>query len=115
MASVTTRELVRDLRPSLVLTDDTAYTPRSEILDVCGQLGIPVIRWYSAHQTNVLILKRYTLANRDHDINSLSDASWRVVREMNWNANRSEGLNNRGIKRRLYPQGLVQPGWSAVQ
>ena len=93
MASVTAVErLVRELRPSLVLTHDTAYTPLGQILDVCGQVGIPVIRLHRAHKAGALMLKRYTSANRDHDLNSLSDASWRIAREMYWSADRSEKL-----------------------
>jgi hypothetical protein len=38
------------------------------------------------------MLKRYTLANRDYDLNSLSDASWQAVREMDWDRRRSEEL-----------------------
>jgi hypothetical protein len=38
------------------------------------------------------MLKRYTLANREHDLYSLSDASWRAVRGMDWSRNRSEEL-----------------------
>jgi hypothetical protein len=93
MASAAAIErLLRDLRPSLVLTEDTAYTPRGEILDTCVQVSIPVVRWYTAHKTDALMLKRYSSANRDHDINSLSDASWRLASEMDWSADRSEKL-----------------------
>jgi hypothetical protein len=93
MASAAMAErLVRELRPSLVLTEDTAYTPRGEILDMCGQLGIPLIRWYLAHKASALMLKRYSQSNRDHDINSLSDASWRFMREMDWSMDRSKRL-----------------------
>ena len=92
-AAAAVERLIRELRPSLVLTEDTAYTPRGEILDICGQEGIPVIRWYTAHKASALMLKRYTSANRDHDINSLSDASWRFVREMDWSAHCREELN----------------------
>ena len=106
MASAAAIErLVRELRPSLVLTEDTAYTPRGEILDTCVQVGIPVVRWYTAHKTDALMLKRYSSANRDHDINSLSDASWRLAREMDWSADRSEKL-----KREL-TIGYVRKDW----
>jgi hypothetical protein len=106
MASVAAAErLVRELQPSLVLTEDTAYTPRGELLDICGQLDIPMIRFYSAHKASALMLKRYTWANRDHDINSLSDASWRIAREMDWSADRSEKL-----KREL-SIGYVRKDW----
>jgi hypothetical protein len=93
MASAAAGErLLRELGPSLVLTEDTAYTPRGEILDTCVRMGIPVIRWYTAHKASALMLKRYTPANRDDDINSLSDASWRLAREMEWSGNHGEKL-----------------------
>jgi hypothetical protein len=84
--------IIQEIRPSLVLTEDTAYTPRGEILDACVDTDIPVIRWYTAHKSSALILKRYTSANRDGDLNSLSKASWRIVREMDW-GNRPEELH----------------------
>jgi len=91
-SAVAAKRIIEELQPSLVLTDDTANTPRGEILDVCVEAGIPVIRWFPAHKGNTLMLKRYSLINRDHDLYSLSDASWRAVRDMNWNSNRSEEL-----------------------
>jgi hypothetical protein len=103
-SAAATKRIVEQFQPSWILTDDTAYTPRGEILDVCVEAGIPVIRWFPAHKSSTLMLKRYTSSNRDHDLNSLSDASWRIVREMNWNSNRSEDL-----KRELsacYAQGI---------
>ena len=115
MASATAVErLVRELRPSLVLTEDTAYTPRGEILDICGQVGIPVIRWYTAHKASALMLKRYTSANRDHDINSLSDASWRIAREMDWSADRSEKLK-RELSIGYARKDWYNEDWRAVQ
>jgi hypothetical protein len=93
MASAKAAErIVQVLQPSLVLMEDTAYTPRGEILDICVESGIPLIRWYAAHKSSALMLKRYTSVNRDHDLNSLSDASWRAVRKMEWNSDRSEEL-----------------------
>jgi hypothetical protein len=88
------KRIVQELQPSLVLTDDTANTPRGEILDTCVENGIPVIRWFPAHNGSALMLKRYTSANRDHDLNSLSDVSWRAVREMDWSSNLSEELQH---------------------
>src|SRR5262249_44044208 len=106
MASAAAGErLVRELRPSLVLTVETAYTPRGEILDTCTQVGIPVIRWQTAHKASALILKRYTSANRDHDINSLADASWRLARELNWSADRSES------EKRELSSGYARKDW----
>jgi len=84
--------LVGELGPSLILTVDTAYTPRAEMLDVCVRMGIPVIRWYVAHKDSAVMLKRYTAANRDQDINSLSPVSWQFVCNMEWSAARHDKL-----------------------
>jgi hypothetical protein len=70
--------------PQLVLAVDTVYTPKGEIFDTALAAGIPFIRWFPAHKSNALMLKRYTIANRDSDLNSLSDVSWRVVKNMAW-------------------------------
>jgi hypothetical protein len=70
--------------PQLVLAVDTVYTPKGEIFDTALAAGIPFIRWYPAHKNNALMLKRYAIANRDADLNSLSDASWRRVKNMMW-------------------------------
>jgi hypothetical protein len=84
--------IIQEFQPSLILMDDTAYTPMGEILDVCVEAGIPVIRWFPAHKSSTLMLKRYTSTNRDHGINALSDATWRTLREMDWDSSRSEEL-----------------------
>ena len=70
--------------PQLVLAVDTVYTPKGEIFDTALAAGIPFIRWFPAHKNNALILKRYTIANRDLDLNSLSEVSWRLVKNMTW-------------------------------
>src|SRR5262249_24459430 len=54
--------------PSLVLAVDTTYTPKGEIFDTALAAGIPFIRWFPAHKNNALMLKRYTIANRDADL-----------------------------------------------
>ena len=70
--------------PQLVLAVDTVYTPKGEIFDTALAAGIPFIRWFPAHKNNALMLKRYTIANRDSDLNSLSEVSWRLVKNMTW-------------------------------
>jgi hypothetical protein len=85
-------KIICEFQPSFVLTEDTAYTPSAEILDVCVRAGVPVIRWYTSHKTSALMLKRYTSANRDQDLNSLSDASWKTVQNMDWNIERRTRL-----------------------
>ncbi|HET6388693.1 hypothetical protein [Hyphomicrobium sp.] len=70
--------------PKLVLAVDTVYTPKGEILDTALAFGIPFIRWFPGHRNNTLMLKRYTAANRDSDLNSLSEPSWQFVKAMAW-------------------------------
>lgn len=80
------RSLLALVKPAMVLAVDTVYTPKGEILDCCVDAGIPLVRWYPAHRSDKLMFKRYTAGNRDHDLNSLSDESWRYVRSLPWNA-----------------------------
>ena len=72
--------IVSATSPNLVLAVDTVYTPKGEIFDTALGAGIPFIRWFPAHKNNTLMLKRYTNANRDSDLNSLADLSWRLVK-----------------------------------
>jgi hypothetical protein len=85
--------LLQEVRPYLVLAEDTAYTPRGQILDVCARNSIPFVSYYLGHKTSALMLKRYTYANRDADVNSLSDKSWRLVREMQWSTTESQRIH----------------------
>lgn len=87
------RRVIDETRPTTVMVIDTVYSPKGEILDTCLHDGIPVIRWYPAHKSNVLMLKRYSSANRDHDLNSLSDRSWRIARDMPWSPQHREALD----------------------
>lgn len=80
------RRAIADIRPSLVLAIDTAYSPKGEILDTCAAMGIPFIRWYPAHRSNALLFKRYHAGNINHDLSSLSDATWNRVRLMPWDS-----------------------------
>jgi hypothetical protein len=72
------------IKPALVFAVDTVYTPKGEIFDTCLARGIPFLRWFPAHKSNALLLKRYSLGNRDSDLSSLSAASWTRVKAMHW-------------------------------
>ncbi|WP_045837147.1 hypothetical protein [Hyphomicrobium sp. 99] len=80
--------------PKLVLAVDTVYTPKGEIFDTALAAGIPFIRWFPGHKNNTLMLKRYTIANRDSDLNSLSEPSWQLVKNMAWNASYSQEVED---------------------
>jgi hypothetical protein len=84
--------------PDLVLAVDTVYTPKGEIFDTALAAGIPFIRWFPAHKNNALMLKRYTKANRDADLNSVADSSWRLVKRMRWDESHRREVDDELLK-----------------
>jgi hypothetical protein len=84
--------------PDLVMAVDTVYTPKGEIFDTALAAGIPFIRWFPAHKNNTLMLKRYTSGNRDADLNSLADSSWRLVKRMRWDESHRREVDNELLK-----------------
>lgn len=76
--------IMRTVEPSLVVAVDTVYTPKGEIFDTTLAAGIPFVRWFPAHKSNALMLKRYSLSNRDSDLASMSAASWKKVKQLPW-------------------------------
>lgn len=56
----TAEAIVETLRPQLVLSVDTGYSPRGELFDLCLAAGIDTITWNAAHRNNQLMLKRYS-------------------------------------------------------
>lgn len=85
MASATAAQrILLKVRPELALIVDPVYTPQGEIFDNCLANGIGVIASDLARKINTLMLKRYTLKNRDEHPASLSSESWRLVRDMQW-------------------------------
>jgi hypothetical protein len=84
--------------PSLVLAVDTVYTPKGQIFDTALSAGIPFVRWFPAHKNNALMLKRYTNANRDSDLNSLADSSWQLVKRMRWDKSHHREVDEELLK-----------------
>jgi hypothetical protein len=84
--------IVQKFRPALAAFVDTGYSPKGELFDVCLAHGIPALDWGVAHKHSTLMLKRYTLENRDEHLNSLSPESWRLVRSMAWTEAHRERL-----------------------
>ncbi|MBA2486789.1 MAG: hypothetical protein H0V35_11945 [Nitrospira sp.] len=77
-------EIVKTLRPQLVLSVDPGYSPRGELFDVCLAAGIDTITWNAAHKNNQLMLKRYSQANRDVHPASLSSKTWNALAAGSW-------------------------------
>lgn len=76
--------LVTAVKPDLVLSMDPGYTPRGELYDACLAAGVDTVTWNAAHRNNTLMLKRYHARNGDVHPASLSDDTWRRVREEPW-------------------------------
>lgn len=86
------RRLVATVRPDLVLSMDPGYTPRGELFDACLAARIDTITWNAAHKNNTLMLKRYGPANCDVHPASLSDGTWRRLREEPWTDERRRSV-----------------------
>jgi hypothetical protein len=97
-AAAAARTILRIIRPTLTLMVDNVYTPKGELFDSCLTEGIDAIRWYPAHKSNSLIFKRYTMRNRDEDLNSLSEESWQVVRKMVWTKAHRQALHDEVLR-----------------
>lgn len=85
MTSATAAQrILRQVRPELAIFVDWVYTPEGELFDTCLTQGIDAIAWDPAHKSNALMLRRYTLGDRDQHHASLSPESWRLLRGMEW-------------------------------
>ncbi len=80
----TAEALVETLRPQLVLSVDTGYSPRGELFDRCLAAGIDTITWNAAHRNNQLMLKRYSRSNREVHPASLSASTWSALQSRAW-------------------------------
>lgn len=86
------REIVQKFRPALAMFVDTVYSPTGELFECCIQAKIDAIQWQQSHKSNTLLFKRYSLENLWDHPNSLSEQSWRIVREMEWSDSHQEEL-----------------------
>jgi Capsule polysaccharide biosynthesis protein len=76
--------MLEEVRPRSALLLGNRYTGQSELMDLAIAGGVDVITWFEAHRSNALMLKRYTRTNSDQHHGSLSDATWQLVRTMEW-------------------------------
>jgi hypothetical protein len=85
MASATAAQrILQKVRPEKALIMDPVYTPQGEIFDNCLANGIDVMTMDLARRINTMMLKRYTINNRNTHPASLSSESWRLIRAMDW-------------------------------
>jgi hypothetical protein len=91
-SAIAAQNILRRVQPNLALTIETVYSEKGELFDVCLVNNVPVIRWHPAHKSNTLMLKRYTIENRNDNPHSLSAQSWRSICKMDWMDTRREQL-----------------------
>lgn len=86
------RRIFERVRPRTVLFVDRGYTPQAELFDYVLRRGVPAVTWNLAHTSGALMLKRYSIENRDEHHSSLSAASWDRLRGSGWSDSLRERL-----------------------
>jgi hypothetical protein len=87
------RRMLDAICPDVALFWDTEYSPTAELFDACVGRGVETFAYRTSHQTNGLHLKRYSHANRDDQVSSLSAKSWTMLRQMDWSTARAAALD----------------------
>lgn len=95
MRSVITAQAALDaIRPDVVMFIETGYAGFGSIFDVALDRGLNVVQYGHAgiHRHDALNLKRFTKETRRFHPASLSDDTWRRVRELPWTDAREKEL-----------------------
>ena len=98
-ATIAAERLLADLEPELVLFLERNYAAEAPISDVALVQGIDVVQYVSGPQDDTLIFKRFTPETRRDHPRSLSEDSWRRVRELAWTPERDAELDEQFAKR----------------
>jgi hypothetical protein len=98
-ATIAAERLLEDLQPQLVLFLERNYAAEAPISDVALVQGLDVVQYVSGPQDDTLIFKRFTPETRRHHPRSLSEESWRRVRELPWTQERDAELDDEFAKR----------------
>lgn len=76
--------LFDEKHPRAVLFFERGYTPYGELFDIALRRSIDVIQCHHAQRSDLVVLKRYTVANRHKHCFSLGAVSWERVKAMPW-------------------------------
>ena len=98
-ATIAAERLLADLKPELVLFLERNYAAEAPISDVALVQGIDVVQYVSGPQDDTLIFKRFTPETRRDHPRSLSEESWRRVRELAWTPEHDAELDDEFAKR----------------
>jgi len=72
------------IKPDALLQFDHGYTPAGEMFDAVLLNGGEAFTMNAAHRNGALMLKRYSMANRDQHPASLSKQSWQNILSLPW-------------------------------
>jgi len=92
-ATKAAQRILQKFHPDLVVMTDKGYSPKGELFDKCLDNGVDVISWDLGHKGNSLLLKRFTLENRDQQNNTLSPELWQLICHMEWTCTHREQLH----------------------
>jgi hypothetical protein len=98
-ATIAAERLLEDVEPELVLFLERNYAAEAPISDVALVQGLDVVQYVSGPQDDTLIFKRFTSETRRDHPRSLSEESWRRVRELPWTKERDAELDDEFAKR----------------
>jgi hypothetical protein len=102
------QKILQHVRPDFAMFVDTVYSPHGELFESCVQNNIETVEWKQAHKSNALRFKRYSLSSMGEHPWTLSEESWRLVRDMEWTENHSKEL-----ERELYSS-YASGDWMSV-
>jgi hypothetical protein len=85
--------LLDDVAPDLVLFNERNYADQGPVSDVALARGLNVVQFVSGFDDDTLVFKRFTEETKGIHPRSLSEESWRVVRELAWTPERQAELD----------------------
>jgi hypothetical protein len=93
--SVAAERLFDDVAPDKHLVYEQSYTPVAEFFDVGLRRGVDTVHWYRSPLEYSLLFRRYTDATRYDHFFSITDETWRRVRELPWSEEQGAELQER--------------------
>ncbi len=76
--------------PDTVLFLEKGYTPYGEIFDAAIAKNLDVIQYHHGHQSDRLVMRRYSPKNRFSHPFSLSQTSWARIKAMPWSSDQEQ-------------------------
>jgi hypothetical protein len=85
--------LLDDVTPDLVVFNERNYADQGPLSDVALARGLNVVQFVSGFEDDTLVFKRFTEETKGIHPRSLSDESWRVIRDVDWTDDRQRELD----------------------